>query len=187
MFCFIIFFVVAAIVRIKSSALRAVDLQLLFLILWLSGTSFISFAFFLAALSSSSTMTTSLYSAQFLIALITVAACSNPLNTYTAVGYNDGAINDSKCFLVSSSYNTIYSSQLLGYEFVQFLVFFLPWFHAAQAITDVISVVQYKHQSITLADARGKVSMSYAAQENTLFKSPWIIQSFIMLIVTSIV
>lgn len=179
--------VVAAIVRTQSSALRAVDLRLLFLILWLSGTSFISLSCFLAALSSSASMTTSLYSAQFLIAMVTVAACSAGLNRYQSEGYSDGLVNDSECYLVTSSYNTVYSSSLLGYKFVQFMVFFLPWFHAAQAMSDVLSVVQYEGQSIGLGDIHDSVTLSYQAKENTDFETPWIISSFTMLIVNAIV
>jgi hypothetical protein len=164
-----------------------VDLNLLFLILWLSGTSFISFSCFLAALSNSASMTTSLYSGQFLIALVTVAACSNAYDYYEAVGYDDGSVDASVCYLVSSSYNRVYSGQLMGYTFVQFLVFFLPWFHAAQAMSDVISVVQYEGQSISLSDIHDKVTLSYTADPNVTFDSPWIIQSFVMLISTTIV
>ena len=176
----------AAIVRTKSSALRAIDLRLLFLIFYLTGTSFIAFSCFLAALSSSASMTTSLYSAEFLIALITVAACSSPINSYQSVGYNDGGINDSVCYLISSSYNRVYSPSLLGYEFVQFLVFFLPWFHAAQAITDVISIVQYKDQSIGMSDITKEISLSYTNTSTNTFDSPWIVHSLIMLLSTTI-
>lgn len=176
----------AAIVRTSSSALRAVDLSVLFLILYLSGTSFISLSCFLAALSSSASMTTSLYSAQFLVAMVTVAACATTLNSYRSVGFSDGLVNDASCYLVTSSYNTAYSSSLLGYEFVQFVVFFLPWFHAAQAMSDVLSVVQYKGQSIRLSDIHDKVTLSYTARPDTEFDSPWIIHSFAMLIVSSL-
>lgn len=177
---------VAAIVRTQSSALRAVDLNLLFLILWLSGTSFLALACFLAALSSSASMTTSLYSAQFLIALVTVAACSSTYNYYDAVGYDNGVVDNSVCYLVSSSFNAVYSPKLVGYQFVQFLVFFLPWFHSAQAMSNVLSVVQYKGQSISLADAGHSVTLSYQAKVNTTFTSPWISNSLVMLFVSSV-
>jgi hypothetical protein len=178
---------VAAIVRTRSSALRAVDLNLLFLILYLSGTSFISLSCFLAALSSSASMTTSLYSAQFLVAMVTVAACSAALNHYDSVGYSDGLVNASQCYYVTSSYNAVFSSSLQGYQFVQFVVFFFPWFHAAQAMSDVLSVVQYEGQTISLSDIHDKVTLSYYASSGSEFDCPWIVHSFAMLIVSSVV
>lgn len=172
--------------RTRSSALRAVDLRLLYLILWLSGTSFLSLSCFLAALSSSASVSTSLYSAQFLAALITVAASSGAYDYYSAVGYNDGFINSTVCYLVSSSFNRIYSSMLIGNEFVQFLVFFLPWFHAAQAMADVISVVQYEGQSIGMGDIGKDVTLSFTAAEDQLFTCPWLKTPITMLITSSI-
>ena len=177
---------VAAIIQTVSPSLQAIDLGLLYLILWLSGTSFLSLSCFLAALSSSASMTTSLYSAQFLIALITVAACSSTYNHYVSVGYSDGVINDSVCYLVSSSYNTVYSSSLLGNQFVMFLVFFLPWFHAAQAMSDVLSAVQFEGQTIGMGGIAQSITLSYSASPGTTFPCPWIQYSLVMLISTSI-
>lgn len=176
----------ALIVRTQSSALRAIDLNLLYLILWLSGTSFLSLSCFLAALSSSASVSTSLYSAQFLAALVTVAASSGAYDYYTAVGYDDGLISDTVCYLVSSSYNRIYSKMLIGNDFVQFLVFFLPWFHAAQAMSDVMSIVQYEGQSIGMSDIGKHMELSYTANEDQLFTSPWLKTPITMLITSSL-
>ncbi len=176
----------ALIVRTQSSILRAIDLQLLYLILWLSGTSFVALSCFLAALSSSASVSTSLYSAQFLAALITVAASSGAYDYYKSVGYSDGLINETVCYNVASSYNRIYSSLLIGNQFVKFLVFFLPWFHAAQAMSDVLSVVQYDGQSIGMADISHRVELSYTAVEDQLFSTPGLKTPLTMLITSTI-
>lgn len=186
LFCCIFLSAVALVVRTQSSILRAVDLQLLYLILWLSGTSFLSLSCFLAALSSSASVSTSLYSAQFLAALITVAASSGAYNYYSAVGYSDGLINETVCYYVSSSYNRIYSSLLIGNQFVKFLVFFLPWFHAAQAMSDVLSIVQYDGQSVGMGDISQRVELSFTAKEDQLFTSPGLKTPLTMLITSAL-
>jgi hypothetical protein len=165
-----------------------VGLDLLFLLLWLTGTSFISLSCFLAALSSSASMTTSLYSTQFLVALITAAACSTPSNVFQSVGYNDGVVDNSVCYFVSSSFNRVYSPSLLGFEFVQFLVFFLPWFHAAQAMSDVLSVVQYEGLTVDMSESSLKYppqELSYSAG-GSAFNSKWIQYSLVMLVSSSV-
>lgn len=163
------------------SALRSIDLQLLYLILWLSGTSFIGMSCFLAAISSSASMSTALYYAQFLVALVTVASCSSPYEKYENVVESDGSMEWTVCYYVSSSFNAIYSSQLLGDTFVQFLVFFLPYFHSAAAMSDVLSVVQYKSQTIGMNDLGRSITMSYSAKPGMEFTSPWLSRSLTML------
>jgi hypothetical protein len=164
------------------SALRAIDLRVLYLILWLSGTSFIAMSCFLAALSSSASMSTAIYYAQFLIALVTVASCSSPYDEYTSVGYDDGSVDQSTCYYMTSSWNSIYSSKLTGNTFVQFLVFFLPYFHAAAAMGDVLSVVQYEGQSVHMSDLANSVDLYYKVSSNYYdFTSPWLSRSLTVL------
>ena len=175
---------VAAIIRPYRSALRDIDLGLLYLLLWLSGTAFLSLAFFLAALSSSASMTTSLYSAQFLFALVTIAASSSPYDQYE-YGYNSEG--DRVCYLITSSFNAIYSTQLLGNTFVQFLVFFLPWFHAATSMSDILSVVQYEGTSVSMSDVGQTVDLVYSTYTGSRFTSPWIKTSLLILMGQSLV
>jgi ABC-type lipoprotein export system ATPase subunit len=89
--------------------------------------------------------------------------------------------------MVTSSYNTIFSTSLLGNTFVQFLVFFLPWFHASQAITDIISTVQYKGQIQSMNDIAHTVVMSYSSTSVDTFDSEWIGWSLQMLTVECVI
>jgi hypothetical protein len=111
---------------------------------------------------------TSLAFAQFIAALITIVLCGNALNSYE---YSD----EGNCYLVTSSYNFIYSEDLTGNTFVQFLVFFMPWFHSAQAITNIISIVQYSGQHLNMNDLGAPVQLVVsAADPPSYFDSKWI-------------
>jgi hypothetical protein len=166
--------IVAAGVREVSPSLRGINLSLLFLLLYLSGTASIASSFFLASMCNSSSAATSLAFGQFLVALLTIAPATSPLNSYQLL--------DNQCYYVASSFNVIYSSQLLGYTFVQFLVFFIPFFHSAQAITDIISIAQYKGQNVHFDDLGSPVNMLYSDQDvKSDFDSMWIGYSLRML------
>lgn len=166
--------IVAAGVREVSSSLRGIDLSLMFLLLYLSGTASVTSSFFLASMCNSSSASTSLAFGQFLVALLTIAPATSPLNYYTDI--------DGVCYYVASSYNVVYSSDLLGYTFVQFLVFFIPFFHSAQAITDIISIAQYKGESVNFNNLGSPVSMLYSSGDvESGFDSMWIGYSLRML------
>jgi hypothetical protein len=176
--------VVAAIVRLYSPALRSIDLGLMFLLLYLSGTAFIALAFWLAALCSSSSISAAITFSEFLICLITISLCSDTLNYYSWITVTDsyGNVVGVDCYLVASSFNKIFSSSLTGNEFVQFLVFFLPWFHSSQALSDIISTVQYKGQFQGLDGLSRSVRMTYSNSEaSSIFSSKGIGWSFTML------
>mmetsp|Transcript_32 Transcript_32/g.58 ORF Transcript_32/g.58 Transcript_32/m.58 type:complete len:1981 (-) Transcript_32:168-6110(-) len=170
--------VVAAAVRPHSSSLRGIDLSLMLLLLWLTGSACVSMSLFLAAFCSSSSVATSLAFTQFLIALATLSAATDPLNSYDTIS--------GECFFVASSYNKIYSTSLLGHTFVQFLVFFLPFFHSAQAVTDIISVVQYKHQNIRIGDLGSPIQMVYDSTSTSTFDSKWVGWALKMLAVNTV-
>lgn len=161
---------VGLIVSTQSSALRAIDSGLFFLILWLSGTAFMSLAFFLGSFCSTSSVSAAVAFTQFLIALITISACTDSLNSYSDISTVDDFVN---CNFLSSSYNRIYSESVPGNSFVEFLVFFLPWFHAAQAITDVLSIVQYKDQNFNMNDVYNTKTMSllYNSEQTETYTS----------------
>lgn len=61
----------------------------------------------------SSSSSTSLIFGNLLLAIITIASCSKPLNTYSyqdvAVNDDNGAQYEQQCVLTTSSYNAIYS------------------------------------------------------------------------------
>jgi hypothetical protein len=172
--------ITAVIVRPSSSALRELDLTLAFVVLWMCGTASISLSFFLAALCSSSSVETSVTFAQFLIAMITIISCFTPLCTYSYVEDIDSG--DIECKLLASSYNTIYSDSLPGYTFVQFLVWWLPFFHSAQVVTNILSVIQYKGQTISLSDLGSPpMPLSYASTSKSTYATKWVEWGLLML------
>lgn len=176
--------ITAVIVRPSSSALREIDLSLAFVVLWMSGSAFISLSFFLAALCSSSSVETSITFAQFLVAMITVISCVSPLCSYSNVEDDNG---DFQCKLLASSYNTMYSKQLMGNTFVQFLVWWMPFFHSAQVVTNIISVIQYKGQIINFsALAAPPMALSYAAESADTYQTKWVQWGFLMLMTNTL-
>lgn len=176
---------ITALLHPHSSALAAIDLRAIFLLLWLSGSGSMSLAMFLSSFCSSSSVETSLAFTQFLIALVTVAAASTPLNSYK---YLDGGDDDNPaCLYVSSSYNRIFSDDLLGASFVRFLVFFLPFFHSARAVTDIVSIVQYKDQSLHMEDIDSSITLSYSDIDDNTYDADGIGNAFRMLAYESLV
>ena len=164
-----------------SAVLGAIDMGLMFMLLWLSGTAFVSLSCFLAAFCSSSSVATALSFTQFLIAIFTIVFCGVAVNHYAyAVTDDDSA--DPACLLINSSYNLIYSKALMGNTFVQFLVFFLPFFHASQAMSDIMSVVQYSAQTIGMDALNTEtVILTTATTQGVTFHSKWISNSFLMM------
>jgi hypothetical protein len=177
-----------AIVIPHSSILHAIDAQVMFLLLYLSASGTVSLSFFLASFCHSSSISSSLSFTQFLVALLIVVACINPFNSYDysdssdddggGYGADDGddgsssSSSSSECYLVTSSYNRIYSPQLAGASFVQFLVFFLPYFHSAQAISDIISIARYEHLRVTLNDLGSPKELVESGSTDT-YDSMW--------------
>ena len=173
--------VTAVIVRPSSSALRELDLSLAFVVLWMCGTAFIALSLFLAALCSSSSVETTVTFAQFLIAMITIISCFSPLCSYSYV--ENESTGDVECKLLASSYNTIYSKELMGNTFVQFLVWWMPFFHTAQVATNIVSVIQYEGQTISLSDLGSPpMPLSYAATSSATYETKWAQWSLLMLL-----
>eukprot|EP00603_Paraphysomonas_imperforata_P006371 CAMPEP_0114438486 /NCGR_PEP_ID=MMETSP0103-20121206/14640_1 /TAXON_ID=37642 ORGANISM="Paraphysomonas imperforata, Strain PA2" /NCGR_SAMPLE_ID=MMETSP0103 /ASSEMBLY_ACC=CAM_ASM_000201 /LENGTH=179 /DNA_ID=CAMNT_0001609083 /DNA_START=37 /DNA_END=572 /DNA_ORIENTATION=+ len=78
----------------------------------------------------------------------------------------------------------MYSKELAGNTFVQFLVWWMPFFHSAQVVTDIISVVQYKGQNITLSDVGSPpMPLSYTAKSPDTFEIQW---GFLMLMTNTL-
>lgn len=174
-----------------SLAIRKIDYGVMFLVLWLASTCFVSSAFFMASVSTSSNAANAIVFAQFLSAFLTIIACLTPLNQFVAEGYTGGNILNFDCFYVTSSWNTIYSEAgLPGASFVQFLIFFMPWFHLSQALTDMVSVVMYDSadMKVTLSSnfAEPPTRLSFSAAPGTDFKCGWIQQSLAYMIYSSI-
>lgn len=183
-----------AIVIPHSNILRAIDAPVMFLLLYLSASGTVSLSFFLASFCHSSSISSSLSFTQFLVALVIVVACINPFNSYEyhdsgddggSGGDDGGSSSSSECYLVTSSYNRIYSPHLPGASFVQFLVFFLPYFHSAQAISDIISIARYEHLRVTLNDLGSPKELVESGSSDT-FDSFWIGYSLRLLAVNAV-
>jgi hypothetical protein len=183
-----------ALVIPHSDVLHAIDAPVMFLVLYLSASGTISLSFFLASFCHSSSISSSLSFTQFLVALVIVVACLNPFNTYeshslgdddtTQSYYDDGSAN-SICLLTSSSYNLIYSPNLPGASFVQFLVFFLPYFHSAQAISDIVSIARYEHLRVSIGDLGSPKQLVESGSSTDPYDSMWIGYSLRLLAVNT--
>lgn len=176
--------IAAACVAPHSDILRAIDLEVMFLVLYLSGSGTISLSFFLSSFCYSSSISSSLAFTQFLVALAIVTACINPFNSYEYSNPDDDGTPPA-CFLSTSSYNFIYSPALSGGSFVQFLVFFLPYFHSAQTISDIISIARYEHLEVKIGEIGSpKLLVNDGGSDNT-FESMWIGYSLRLLAVNT--
>ena len=177
--------VTAVIVRPSSSALRELDLSLAFVVLVMCGTAFICLSFFLAALCSSASAETSITFAQFLIAMVTILSCFSPLCSYNYVENEE--TGDFECKLYASSYNTIYSKELLGNTFVQFLVWWMPFFHSSQVATDILSVIQYKEQRISFENLGSPpMPLTYGPTSTDTYETKWVQWGLLMLMSNAI-
>lgn len=159
-----------ALVRTSSDSLKQIDYGMMFFIIWAASTAFISNAVFLASLCKTETSASTLIMCNILLALITTVSCSfkGNLNNYGFSQYG--------CVLTASGYNAAYTP---NNGFVQFLVYFMPWFHSSQALLDVLSLVQYVglHVGFSNSDFEGRSLFS----GSSMFHSPWIGYSIGML------
>lgn len=176
--------IVAVIVRAKSSTLRDIDLGLLFLQLWMSGCAYISFSMSLGALCSSQSIATAISLTVFVVALITVAASSTTLNSYGVFYDFESNVVVGSCKLITSSYNFVYSDTLPAHTFVQFLVYWLPWFHSSQAMSNILSLVQVDGQSVGMADATTNIKL--VTSSGSQFDSRWIAWSYYMMLLNGL-
>ena len=99
-----------------------------------------------------------------------ICTTSGGLNAYTG--------DNQFCYLESSAYNKVYS--VPGSGLVVFMVWFMPWFHSAQALSDVLSLVQIKsvHVNAYLSDFNdpnaSPLMTNQLADEGSLFDSEWV-------------
>ena len=127
---------VMAIIASFSDALSRIDHGVIFMIIWASASAMVSNGFFLATICKSQQSTSTYTLLNLLLALLVMIICT------TSGGLNSYKGNLSICYLESSSYNRVYN--VAASDLVQFMVWFMPWFHSAQAFSDAISLVQIK-------------------------------------------
>lgn len=137
---------IMAIIRTSSDVLARIDYGMIFLIFWASASGMISNGFFLATICKSQQSSSTYTLLNLLLALLVMIICTSmgSLNTYSGSTHF--------CYLETSSYNRVYN--VSGSGLVLFIVWFMPWFHSAQALSDVLSLVQIKsvHVGATVAD-----------------------------------
>ena len=137
---------VMAIVRTSSDALSRIDYGMVFMIFWASASAMMSNGMFLATICRSQQSSSTYTLLNLLLALLVMILCTSMggLNSYTG--------GSNVCYFETSSYNKVYD--VAGSELVMFMVWFMPWFHSAQALSDVVSLVQIKsvHVHTHLAD-----------------------------------
>lgn len=187
----------ATVAVIFSAALRSevyafahIDLGVIFTFFLVSNTCSSCLSLFLASVSNSSSANTAVVITVFITLVFTIAFCSTPLNEYQYNIYfdDDAGRYFRACTLRTSSYNTIYSKNLLGSEFVEFLVFFMPWFHCAQAITNILSVVQYDGETFKFSDlASPRQKLSYYGTASSEFDSQWVEWSYGMMLCSALI
>ena len=142
--------VVSAIMQSYVYVLQQLDFGVLFLFLWLGLTVAVSNAFFLSSICGTPSRATTIVFVNFFTALLTLIFMSLPLNTYVELS--------SACRLVASSYYQVYDSRS-GIGFAQFVLFWMPWFHTGQALSSVLSVIQYGN-AYTSADMQRTQSVT---------------------------
>lgn len=134
-----------AVLKEYSEILANINYDILFCLFFMSGTAMITFSFFMAVFCKSSSTANSITFIQLLAAMITIAVCSSSVNYYALNSYG-------LCTYIASSYSALFSPQTFGSSFFQFIIYFMPWFYSANALTNIMSVVQYQGQSISMSD-----------------------------------
>lgn len=134
----------AACIQSKAYPLQHIDYSVLFLLLWFGATCMLSNSFFLASLCSGPSISSALIISNFLAMIFTVAFANlTPLNQYMlSTAYDSVGNTISQCVLTPSTSNSVFQ-EANGYDIARFVVFFLPWFHISQAVSDILSTVQY--------------------------------------------
>jgi ABC-type multidrug transport system fused ATPase/permease subunit len=163
---------IMAIVRTSSDSLARIDYGMIFLIFWASASGMTANGFFLATLCKSQQSTSTYTLLNLLLALLVMIICTTlgGLNSYTG--------GEVFCYFETSSYNKVYS--VAGSELVVFIVWFMPWFHSAQALSDVVSLVQIKsvHVNAYTSDFNGpNAAMLFTnklSDGESFFDSEWI-------------
>jgi uncharacterized membrane protein YbaN (DUF454 family) len=176
---------VMAIVRTSSDALSRINYGMIYLIFWASASGMISNGFFLATICKSQQSSSTYTLLNLLLALLVVIVCTSmgALNSYTgAQGF---------CYFESSSFNKVYS--VGGSDLVQFIVWFMPWFHSAQALSNVVSLVQIKSIDVDalLTDFNGPNAHILVTNKlfdgTSFFDTKWIGYSLWMLLTNAFV
>lgn len=136
--------IVMAIMLPHCYVLQQTSFGALFLLLFISGTAFAANGLFLVSVCYSASAANYLLFLNFLMIIFTIAFAGDALNVPTLMVYRNNN-NDVVygCALESSSYNDIFSSDFVGNTFVQFIVFFMPWFYTTHAFTNLVSMAQY--------------------------------------------
>ena len=185
----IIAIILSACIQSVVYPLKKLDLGILFMLLWFGGTASVCESFFLSSIVNSQSMNTFILFLNFIVIVFTLVFCSTPLNTINAIYSYESDTKEFtlQCIRQASSYNKIYSTDLLGNTFVQFLVFFLPWFHISQAVTDILSIINYG-DDFTLKDSYSfHEKLSYDGSDSTLFRTKWVDWSFGMMLASSLI
>ena len=116
--------------------------------------------------------------------IFTIAFAGDALNVPALIVYQNNN-NDVVygCALESSSYNDIFSSEFVGNTFVQFIVFFMPWFYTTHAFTNLISMAQYsKYEDVDYV----KPNLPFV-RSGTQFTTEWIDYAVNMMIAQTFV
>ena len=174
---------IMAIVRTSSDALSRISYGMIFLIFWASASGMTANGFFLCTVCKSQQSSSTYTLLNLLMALLVMIICTSMggLNSYTSVTDVQGL-----CYLESSSYNRIYN--VAGSELVEFIVWFMPWFHSAQALSDVISLVQIKSVEVTahiddLNSPNTNLLITNQLYDNEeFFHSKWVGNALLMLL-----
>jgi hypothetical protein len=139
---------------------ESIDMSAYFLMNFLYLTAMLADACFLSSFVSSQSLSIMMIFATFLILVITICSTfGTPLNKYGWVKDEETGVET--CEYLPSSYNIIYTSELPGNDFVQFLVFFMPWFHGGKALSDMLATTRYVDKTFTMDDVTREEIMSF--------------------------
>jgi ABC-type multidrug transport system ATPase subunit len=148
-----------------SLAINHMDMGIVFLVLWLGGSACVANGFFLASIAHKPSMHTLAIFLNFILLVLTIAFNSTPLDHYEMAGITNSqtGLTTTSCVLIGSSYNKIYSDEMLLASTVRFIVFFMPWFHVTKAFLDVFSRTQFVGKNFAYADLalRAEINLYY--------------------------
>lgn len=172
--------------------LQHIDISLLMWLIWLGATASMCNFFFLSSITTGPSMSTFLVFLNFVVCIFVIALSSGtPLNNFTTVTNTDElGLSATLCVRVSSSYNAVDSPSLSGNALIRFIVFFMPSFHIARALTDILSVLQYGDGPWTDISAdmyRQTVQLAYNTDGSDIFESQWLSSPLGLLAASSVV
>lgn len=171
--------ILAAIIRSQVYILQHLDFGVLFLFLWMSISCSTANAMFLSSFipagNWSSVVIFLNFFGAFLTLIFLIFSIDTKLIFFLPSPDDDGSGSNqiASCLWAPSAYSAVYDHRTAG-GLLQFVIYWLPWFHIGNVISQVFSILQYggDYHISTLYESRTMYYYKLLATTPTSFTPP---------------